>query len=101
MTSPHWARAKQAGFSTWGYLLNQPSHIGAIDRWASDPAIDLLGAGIAETDDFITTVVNAARGWGKETIAWPVDSTADRDRALALGVNGLMTSHVAELVPGK
>jgi len=101
VTSPHWARAKQAGFGTWGYLLNQTSHIGAVERWASDPAIDLLGAGIAESDDFIATVVDAARARGKKTIAWPIDSPADRDRALALGVNGLMTSDVAELVPGR
>ena len=86
VTSPYWARAKQAGFGTWGYLLNQASHIGAVDRWAADPAIDLLGAGIEESR-------------GKKTIAWPIDSTADRDRALALGVAGLMTSDVAELVP--
>ncbi len=99
VTSPHWDTAKRNGFGTWGYLLNQPSHIDAVDRWAAHPGIDLLGAGIEESDDFITRVVAAAGRVGKKTIAWPISSAAQRERALQLGVNGLMTSDIAELLP--
>lgn len=98
VTSPHWDRVKQLGFGTWGYLLNQPSHIDNVHRWAAHPSIDMLGAGIAETDGFINRVVKAARQEDKLTISWPIANADQRSRALSLGVNGMMTSNVVRLL---
>jgi glycerophosphoryl diester phosphodiesterase len=91
-------RAKQNGFTTWGYVLNQPSHLGAnLEGFAAKPAIDMLGAPLSESDDFIRTVVRAGAAHDKPTIAWPITSDADRKRAVDLGCVGLMTSTIAEV----
>lgn len=90
--------AKQNGFATWGYVLNQPSHTGAnLEGFAAKSSIDMLGAQLTESDDFIRTVVRAGAAHGKPTIAWPITGEADRTRALDLGCSGLMTSTIAEV----
>lgn len=92
--------AKQAGFGTWGYVLNQPSHTGAnLDALAAKPSIDMLGAPLEESDEFVRTVAQAAARNDKPAIAWPVRSDEDRRRALALGCSGLMTSAIADVRP--
>ena len=89
--------AKQNGFSTWAYVLNQPSHTGAnLTAFAAKPSIDMLGAPLSESDEFIKAVVAAGTANGKPTIAWPIGSEADRERALGLGCVGLMTSTIAQ-----
>ena len=91
-------RAKQNGFSTWGYVLNEPAHTGAnLDTLAAKASIDMLGAPLAESDEFIRTVVAAGKANGKQTIAWPISSENDRRRALDLGCVGLMTSTIAQV----
>jgi len=98
VTSAWFTAAKRRGFSTWGYVLNQPSHTGAnLTRLAADPDLDMLGAPLEESDAFVTQVVSAGRAVGKPTIAWPVTSPSDRDRALRLGCSGLMTSNIADV----
>lgn len=91
--------AKSHGFATWGYVLNEPSHLGVhLDRFAASPDIDLLGASKDETDRFIAGVVGAGRRNDKATIAWAINTVAQRDRVLRLGCTGLMTSRIAELL---
>lgn len=91
--------AKQQGFATWGYVLNEPSHLGAnLERFAGSADIDLLGAPRAESDDFIRSISQAASAHGKATISWAVRNPADRARVLALGCRGLMTSDVVEVL---
>lgn len=93
------AAAKRQGFATWGYVLDEPAHTGAnLRRFAADDDIDLLGAPRSESDDFIRTVVAAAAAQQKQTISWAIRSTADRDRVLGLGCQGLMTSNVTEVL---
>lgn len=93
------AAAKKAGFSTWGYVLNEPWHLGAnLERYAASEYIDSLGAPLSESDDFIKAIVDAATKNNKQTIAWAVSTAADRDRALRLGCQGLMTSDIRGLL---
>lgn len=91
--------AKQLGFGTWGYVLNEEGHTGSnLARWAASPDVDMLGAPLAETDDFIRTVVDAATQNGKPAITWAIRNIDDRDRARRLGCRGLMTSEVTEVL---
>jgi len=91
--------AKRHGFSTWGYVLNEPAHLGEhLINHAASPALDMLGAPQSESDTFVRNVVDAANGFGKPTIAWPVRDRADQGRMLRLGCRGLMVSNPAELL---
>ncbi len=99
INSTRFAEAKKNGFSTWGYVLNEPDHLGAnLTRYAASEYIDALGAPLSESDDFIKAIVDAAGQNGKPTIAWAISTTADRDRALRLGCKGLMTSEIRGLL---
>lgn len=89
--------AKQLGFATWGYVLNEAAHLGPrLERFAAATDIDMLGAPLAETGGFIRTVVDSAQKNGKPAITWAVRDTKDRERARRLGCRGLMTSGVTE-----
>ena len=100
VNSARFATAKAHGFTTWGYVLPEPAHTGAnLQRLAASDAIDLLGAPRAESDAFITDVVTAARQHGKQTVSWNVRSPQDRQRLQALGVPGMMTSHLRAVLP--
>lgn len=100
VSSPIFAEAKARGFSTWGYVLDEPGHLGAnLERFAADDAIDLLGVAVGEPDEFIVDVVDAGRRQGKQTMAYPLKTEAEVSRALALGCTGLMTSRIRELLP--
>ncbi|MBA8796195.1 glycerophosphoryl diester phosphodiesterase [Friedmanniella endophytica] len=97
--STAFAAARRAGFRTWGYVLDQPSHLGAnLSRFAASDDLDALGAPLAESDAFIAAVVAAAHAHGKPTVAWPATDTADRDRALRLGCRGIMAADIRGLV---
>jgi glycerophosphoryl diester phosphodiesterase len=99
ITSPDFEFAHRHGFTTWAYVLNQPSHIGAnLERYAASPNIDLLGAPRDQSDAFCGAVVDAARRNGKNSMMWNIRNDEDRTRALSLGCRGLMTSHVKELM---
>lgn len=99
ITSPDFAPARQHGFTTWAYVLNQPSHLGEnLTRYAASPDIDMLGAPRDQSDAFAGAVVDAARQNGKSTIMWNITSDEERTRALGLGCRGLMTSNVKELM---
>ena len=61
INSSTFAEAKRQGFATWGYVLNEPAHLGAnLDRLAASADIDMLGAPRAESDPFITAISSAA-----------------------------------------
>jgi glycerophosphoryl diester phosphodiesterase len=91
--------AKKRGFSTWGYVLDEPAHTGDnLLRLAASPDIDMLGAYNATSDDLISEVVQAAGAEGKQSIMWEIKTLAQRERALKLGCAGLMTSNVVGVV---
>jgi glycerophosphoryl diester phosphodiesterase len=96
---PFFARAKEAGFSTWGYVLNESAHLNNLDQLAASPHIDMLGAPRYENEDFGRNVATAAERNGKKTIMWPIRSADDRTRALSLGCTGMMTSNILQVPP--
>lgn len=90
--------AKSHGFSTWGYVLDEPGHLDArLSAFAASPEIDLLGAPRAKSASFVKDVVANANANNKLTIMWDIRTAADRDRAMRLGCTGMMTSNIAEV----
>jgi glycerophosphoryl diester phosphodiesterase len=91
--------AKTAGFTTWGYLLqDDPAHA----DWQTLVAktdVDWIGVNHSASDSYIQGVVALANSLGKKVIMWEVHSQATRDRALSLGVTGMMTSNVRSVLP--
>jgi len=91
--------AKLRGFTTWGYLLqDDPAHA----DWQTLVAksdVDLIGVNHAASDAYITNVVALATSLGKKVIMWEVHTIADRNRAVSLGVQGMMTSNIRVVLP--
>jgi glycerophosphoryl diester phosphodiesterase len=91
--------AKKRGFTTWGYVLDEPGHTGDnLKRYAASPDIDMLGVYNAYGDDLVDEVVQAADDEGKRAIMWEIKTLGQRNRALRAGCQGLMTSNVVDLV---
>lgn len=91
--------AKARGFATWGYVLNEPSHLGEnLTRLAALPSIDMLGAPAQESSAIVSEVVFAGVHSSKKVVMSVVESDADRSRARRLGCSGLMVSPIAELI---
>lgn len=98
INQPSFAWAKEQGFTTWGYALDEPSHSGErLKRFVADPAIDLIGIERTRTDAVISEVAGLARAAGKKTISWSIEDVAQRNRVLALGCQGLMAAEVRNL----
>jgi glycerophosphoryl diester phosphodiesterase len=98
LASPKFEVAKQHGFATWAYVLNEPNALENLQRLAGSETIDMLGAPRQESDNFALTIVRAADDQHKKTIMWDIHNLADRARALRLGCKGLMTSNVREVL---
>lgn len=99
LTSPRFGMAKDVGFTTWGYVLDDPSFLGAnLTRLSADAKIDMLGIPVLGPEKVIQAASAAAADNGKKTIAWPITIKAERERALGFGAAGLMTSNVVELL---
>ena len=95
---PNFDIAKSHGFATWGYVLNEPGHLGDhLRRFAATPSIDMLGTMRELPDELLTPVIEAAATYGKRTIMWNIRNADDRSRALRLGCQGMMTSNIAEV----
>ncbi len=97
VNSPHFTRAKANGFATWGYVLDEAGHLDPLDRYAADPAIDMLGIGADQPDAVVRRVVAVAKSNDKPVIMWPITTGEERARALSLGCRGLMTSNLRTL----
>ena len=95
INQPNFARAKANGFSTWGYVLNEPSHLGSrLAKFAAAPEIDRLGAPRFDNDQFVANIVTAAQANRKQVIMWNIRTVEDRTRAMRLNCQGLMTSDI-------
>ncbi len=97
VNQPNFATAKQNGFATWGYVLDEPSHVNRLEMFAADPSIDMLGVAVTATDDLSAAVAAAARAAKKPVMMWPVSTREQRARALSFGSRGLMTSDIRTL----
>jgi glycerophosphoryl diester phosphodiesterase len=98
LASPMFEVAKQHGFATWAYVLNEPNAMANLRRLAGSQTIDMLGAPREESDNFSLAIIRAADSQHKKTIMWNIQNLADRARALRLGCKGLMTSNVREVL---
>lgn len=94
VNSTLFTNAKAAGFSTWGYVLDELPHLSRLDEFAADPSIDMLGVAVDQTPAVTERVLRAAADNHKPVIMWPVSTVADREHALTSGARGLMTSDI-------
>lgn len=97
INSVMFSRAKQVGFATWGYVLNEPAHLSKLDEFAADPHIDMLGVGVTESDDVVRRVLQLAKLNGKGVMMWPIITSADQATARDHGAQGLMTSDIVNV----
>lgn len=98
INSGRFGMAKNRGFHTWGYVLDEPGHLGVnLSRHAADRDLDMLGVQLTQSDAFISTVTRAASDNAKPTISWPVQSPADRSRLLRLGCQGMMAGNIVSM----
>lgn len=99
ISTANFAPAKARGFSTWGYVLDQPSHRGAnLRRLIASPLVDMVGAPREQPDAFVEPIVALANANDKATIMWNIRNDADLQRARDLGCRGMMTSNPVEVI---
>lgn len=97
INAPDFARAKQQGWGTFGYLLDGQRQLDLLRQVAASRELDHVGVAIQSTDERIKQVVDLAGSYGKDTVAWALATLEQRDRALELGCRGLMCSNIAQL----
>lgn len=100
--APIWASftaAKARGLITWGYLFQTDPLNADWQTMVSKPDVDIIGVNHTATDQYISDVVALATSLGKKVIMWEIHTPADRDRAVSLGVVGMMTSNIWEVLP--
>ena len=98
VNSKLFATAKELGFGTWGYVLDEPAHLDRLAELAASDAIDMLGTPGGEPDEFVSRIVAAADTNSKRTMMWGVRTLAQRSRALSLGCTGIMSAAIAEML---
>lgn len=91
-------RAYLQGMGTFGYVLNNEQQLRLMRLAAKQRFIQYLGVGSDAKDDFVKKVVDEADAFGKHKVMWPILTRADRDRALASGIDTLMVSDVKHLL---
>ncbi|WP_166345151.1 glycerophosphodiester phosphodiesterase [Phytoactinopolyspora limicola] len=80
------ATAAQArGYRVWGYLDDDDPNLDDVAE-----VVDMLGVSTGASDAFVGDVVAK----GLPVMMWPIHRRSERDRAVALGVQGLMTAGV-------
>lgn len=84
------AEARARGYLTWGFFM--ASDVPNLE--ANGPKFSILGAAEAMTDEEISQVVAYGNANDKKVISWEVHNQETRDRLLALGVSGMMTSNI-------
>lgn len=98
VNQPNFRTAKDHGFGTWGYVLNERGHQGErLEKFAATDEIDLLGAQRTQPEALVRKVMDAAGRHDKKVVMWPIRNVAHRDYALSLGCAGLMTSNVIDV----
>lgn len=100
ITSAEWATAKAHGYVTWGYIIStDPNHADHLDTLIPQANLDWIGVERIAPDAFVADVVARSTAAGKKVIMWEIRSIADRDRAVALGCVGMMTSNLRAVLP--
>lgn len=100
INQPNFGTAKAHGFGTWGYVLDEPGHVGErLPRFAADPNIDFLGIEKFQPAEVVRRVVGLGNANGKPTMMWTITDVAERNRGLDLGCRGMMTSDIVGVPP--
>lgn len=95
-----WSGAKSHGFTTWGYVLSgDTAHMNNLDEYINHPDLDMVGVERNSSDAHVQLVVGKATAAGKKVIMWEIRNKTDRDRAVALGCVGMMTSDLRAVLP--
>jgi glycerophosphoryl diester phosphodiesterase len=98
VNSERFADAKRHGFSTYGYVVDQPAHVRNLQRFAASGVVDMMGTSRTRTDEFIAKVAKTAAASKRTMISWDVRNGADRARLLKLGCTGMAASNIAGLM---
>jgi glycerophosphoryl diester phosphodiesterase len=99
INSHRFAEARRHGFGTWGYVLNEPAHLGAnLARFAASDDITMLGVSSTQSDKMVKSVTAAAAANGKPTIAWNIQNKIDVDRAVNLGCTGIAAASIRRML---
>lgn len=98
ITSTRFGEAKLHGFTTWGYALSDPAHLGKnLRRFASSDEIDMIGASVTKPK-VAERVLEVAERYDKVPVAWNVRSGSELTRAVDQGFAGISTTAVREIV---
>jgi glycerophosphoryl diester phosphodiesterase/lysophospholipase L1-like esterase len=84
------ADAKSRGYKTWGY--GWAAELPTLPTWGANH--DYIGVAHTCTDQQVQQYVT----YGKPTIMWEIHTPEDRDRAVGLGVRGMMTSNIKSVM---
>lgn len=95
----NFARAKQAGYRTWGYVLSGDAQQEFARTYAADPNIDMLGVWTYTPEEEVSRTVGWAAEHGKMAVMWAIRNADDKAKAVRLGCGGLMTSDILGLFP--
>lgn len=98
INSGHFEWAKEQGFGTWGYALDEPAHsMDKVRALAAEPRIDMLGVHWSRSDEVLTEFAAIAQSFNKKVIMWSLETPEQRARALKFGASGLMTADIKGL----
>ena len=93
----NFARAQQAGYRTWGYVLSGDKQQEFARTYAADPMINMLGVWTYTPEEEVSRTVAWAAEQGKKTVMWAIRNAEDQAKAVRLGCEGLMTSDIRGL----
>ena len=97
INSSRFGEAKLHGFSTWGYVLSDPAHLGSnLKRHAASDEIDMIGASITKPK-LAASVLDVAERYDKVPIAWNVRSGSELSKAVTKGFLGISSTAVREI----
>lgn len=90
--------ARTNGWGGFGYVLAGDQQLEYLYRVTAGSPITHLGVQKTQDDARVVEVAHAAHMIGKQAMMWALNTTAERDRALKLGMDALMCSNIRGLV---
>jgi glycerophosphoryl diester phosphodiesterase len=102
INSDRFGEAKLHGFSTFGYVLDEPAHTGEnLERLAQSDDLDMIGVAISHPKKLLSSVLDAAQQNGLRPVTWKVGGRAELERALDLGFEGIGSPAIREIIAMK
>jgi len=91
-----WTMVAARGYHRWGYMFD--NEMDTIEAAASSGKVDMIGMDYASSDATLTNGINLCIANGVMPTGHIINSIAQRDRLLGLGMKGLMISN-KDVVP--